>query len=351
LLKNYLEYTETKQLPEADEAGDPAETLDVGGVVAGLRAALESRGLTVMENVGTSNVRVDLAVQENDGFVLGIMVDGPRYAALPSVCDRERLLPSVLEGLRWKLSRVWAMQWHRHPDRVVERLLEELEVARSDAANEQAAADAAAEAAAIAEAAENDAIRLKDASPGESAPVLPYQQLAVTLKGTSAEFTALDANAIRGVLEAVVRAEGPIPVSEAQRRTLAHWDMSRSGKRARSKVDEAATLAADAGALRLEGRFLWPTDLEAAHVRDRSKQGPRDVSLIADEEISAALRIVAHKEIRVASLDLIKRAAKLMGFPRAGKKIQAGMRAVLEALIASGELTEENAVITVPDAG
>jgi hypothetical protein len=72
--------------------------------------------------------------------------------------------------------------------------------------------------------------------------------------------------------------------------------------------------------------------------------------LIPPEEITAALELVARKEMRIASDDLIKRAAKLMGFTRAGTKVTKGFRVVLDALLAAGGLSEEDGVITIEDA-
>ena len=71
-------------------------------------------------------MRLDLALREEDRLVLGILVDGPHYAAFPEARDRERILPSVLEGLGWRLARVWSPEWSRDPEGVLARIEEAL---------------------------------------------------------------------------------------------------------------------------------------------------------------------------------------------------------------------------------
>jgi len=102
-----------------------------------VRAWLESRGLVVVERVGRSLARIDLAVADRNrpgNYVLGIIADGPSYARAGNARDRERLRQEVLTGLGWSLHRVWSQEWIRDRDREGERILEALDRARAVAA-------------------------------------------------------------------------------------------------------------------------------------------------------------------------------------------------------------------------
>ncbi len=96
---------------------------------------LERRGLAVHRQVGCSRFRVDLAVvdpQAPGRYLLGVECDGATYHSSATARDRDRLRQEVLEGLGWRLSRVWSTDWLRNRDRQVKRVLEALERARRE---------------------------------------------------------------------------------------------------------------------------------------------------------------------------------------------------------------------------
>ncbi|MBL4848527.1 MAG: hypothetical protein JKY65_23650, partial [Planctomycetes bacterium] len=97
------------------------------------------------------------------------------------------------------------------------------------------------------------------------------------------------------------------------------------------------------------GEFFWPAGLADVPLRDRTEAGPRDVELLPPEELSAALQLVARKEFRIARQDLVKRAGRLLGFNRAGSKLKGALGAALDLIVASGALSEERGIVTVPE--
>jgi very-short-patch-repair endonuclease len=54
---------------------------------------------------------------------MGIECDGAAYHSGRSARDRDRLRQEVLEGLGWKLYRIWSTDWFRSPQREAQRLL------------------------------------------------------------------------------------------------------------------------------------------------------------------------------------------------------------------------------------
>lgn len=68
-------------------------------------------GIEVEPQVGTAGFFIDIAVkdQKNPGrYVMGIECDGATYHSLRSARDRDRLRQEVLEGLGWRLHRIWS---------------------------------------------------------------------------------------------------------------------------------------------------------------------------------------------------------------------------------------------------
>ena len=74
---------------------------------------------------GTSAQRLDLAVedpQRRGRVLVAVETDGPRYAAMSSTRDRDRLRIEQLRRLGWEHVRVWSTDLFRDPARDVARV-------------------------------------------------------------------------------------------------------------------------------------------------------------------------------------------------------------------------------------
>lgn len=103
-------------------------------VLGDLARRLRAHGLTVHEDVGTSSTPVDLAVEdpaEPGRLLLAVESDGPGYAAVPSVRDRDHLRVEQLRVRGWRHLRVWSTDVFRDPARDVSRVLDALGVRRA----------------------------------------------------------------------------------------------------------------------------------------------------------------------------------------------------------------------------
>lgn len=88
---------------------------------------LLSAGLPVVAGCGGRGCTVRLALHDPlrpERFVLAVETDGPAWAALPSVRERDRLRPERLERLGWSVHRLWTLDWLRDPEGEVERVRE-----------------------------------------------------------------------------------------------------------------------------------------------------------------------------------------------------------------------------------
>jgi very-short-patch-repair endonuclease len=75
---------------------------------------LRLAGYQVHHQVGCSGYRIDLGIIDptNPGrYQLGIECDGATYHRAATARDRDKLRQSILEGLGWKLYRVWSTDW------------------------------------------------------------------------------------------------------------------------------------------------------------------------------------------------------------------------------------------------
>jgi very-short-patch-repair endonuclease len=134
LLKAFLDYAErgpaalAEAVTEADRRGaeSPFEQ-EVGDELA-------RRGLTVHRQVGCGGYRIDIAVADpaqGGKYLLGVECDGATYHSAATARDRDRLRQAVLEGLGWRLVRVWSADWVRDRERQVRRILSALDSAKT----------------------------------------------------------------------------------------------------------------------------------------------------------------------------------------------------------------------------
>ena len=88
--------------------------------------AIRDAGYEVIYQVGVEKFRIDLGVRHPScpiGFIAGIECDGAPYHSGLSVRDRDHIRQSVLEGLGWRIYRVWSTDWFSDPARETAKLL------------------------------------------------------------------------------------------------------------------------------------------------------------------------------------------------------------------------------------
>lgn len=124
MLRDFLSYAaQGGSQPASSRAGGAPALPDP--LVADLASRLRAQGLVVHAGYGTSAQRLDLAVEDprRRGRVLvAVETDGPRYAAMSSTRDRDRLRIEQLRRLGWEHVRVWSTDLFRDPARDVARV-------------------------------------------------------------------------------------------------------------------------------------------------------------------------------------------------------------------------------------
>jgi len=87
---------------------------------------LIKNGYLVKTQVGCSGYRIDMAVKHptiEGVFVLGIECDGLSYHNVRTVRERDRLRQGILEGMGWKIYRIWSTDWVKDEKTEGEKLL------------------------------------------------------------------------------------------------------------------------------------------------------------------------------------------------------------------------------------
>lgn len=86
---------------------------------------IRAAGFEVHHQVGCSGYRIDLAVVDPESpgrYLLGVECDGATYHRAATARDRDKLRQAVLEGLGWRLHRIWSTDWWHDSDKQMEML-------------------------------------------------------------------------------------------------------------------------------------------------------------------------------------------------------------------------------------
>jgi hypothetical protein len=126
-LKNFLEFAEKGRLQ-----GEYIETRvqKDQGIMEHICQKITDAGFKYQKAVGHSNFKIDIAVinpYNEEEYLLGIMLDGEFYKQSANTKDREVAQLSVLQGLGWKLHRIWTMDWWDNREKELKKLLQLLE--------------------------------------------------------------------------------------------------------------------------------------------------------------------------------------------------------------------------------
>jgi len=294
---------------------------------------LRSWGYDVTPQVGTAGYRIDLGVrhpQQPGRFMLGVECDGAAYHSSAVARDRDRLRQEILEGLGWRLHRIWGPAWYRDRQGQEDKLrtaLEHASAGQDPSSNGSRSAP---------ERRRTESAQLDGAPPW----AVPYVVCVPQMTGSYGHpADAGEFQRLRSVVHAIVKAEAPIHTSLLARRVTQVWRCNLTG-RVREAVDGAAASLAEAHYCRLDGDVVripgTPADQQVRVPDQGDDRTRRDVADIPPHELRNAVRLLL-SDARSADVDeLLTGVRQLFGFDRTSARMYAALEQALITLIDEG---------------
>ena len=350
-LKTFLEYAEKGVIDIPRVTGREADSPFEEAVAARLR----TMDFDVDHQVGSAGFFIDLAVRDPDRpgrYVLGIECDGAAYHSARSARDRDRLRQQVLEGLGWRIHRIWSTDWFRNPG---------LELGKAEMAIQMAQVAALTRSD---DPAPEPELSGKPVQPLERAPepeveaaaprARPYRVARLELGALWGPLHETAPGTLAKWISRVVEVESPVHLDEVTLRIRTAAGVGRSGSRIRAQMRLGAQVGANQGSYRIDAQgFLWRLDHDTVEVRRRDGEiapSLRNPDMMAPEEIAAALVHAVRVSYGIAPDAAVQEAVRLFGFRRAGQKIVGSFRRVLDGLVEDGVLVRERGLLRLPDA-
>ena len=349
--KRYLKYAETDELdipiPIDKEADSPFEEE--------VADALRKLDYQVDPQIGSAGYYIDLGVKDPERpgrYLLGIECDGATYHSAQSARDRDRLRQQVLEGLGWRIHRIWSTDWFKRQNHELRKAAEAIEAAQvhvplsPEAPPENDIPDS------------NGGEKVPEPAPDITVPPVPEpQENSLTEKYKLAELSIstgglhlheVPSSTMADWIQRVVKIESPVHLDEVARRITTAVGKSRS--RSQNAVKIAVTQAARSGSVQIKGKFLYWTKQREVTVRDRSElpNASRKLELIAPEEIEVAIKQVVLDACGIDRDELTREVCWLFGFKPARAKMRQEVDRVVEGLIKDGQLILQGDSLVIP---
>ncbi len=345
-LRRYLEYVRNPAVAfeaEVSGTGEPESPFEEA-----VLAALRSRGHRVESQVGVSGYRIDLAIHsdDGDGFDLGIECDGATYHSSPAARDRDWLRQQVLEGLGWRIHRVWSTSWIRSPETELAAIEDELDLARSRPPHRSGAAPEPPEHASDErpeQAEPHDADRPEDGPPEQSATL--FDEYRRFDRHTSIEDPmSIPTHFLARLIERIVEIEQPVHFEVVVERLRTALGIRRVGSNIRKRFVGARSQATRDGAVTSDPQqFLRITGSADKSVPRRDPD--RRIGLISDEELDDGLLFVTRATFGATPVDLVRETARQFGYRRTGAGIAARLEQRIEQLLVDGRLVEQSGML------
>ncbi|RYX80499.1 DUF3320 domain-containing protein [bacterium] len=321
ILRRFLEFAKSGKLDEAVITGEEADTPfeeDVADVI-------RSFGYLADPQVGSAGFRIDIGVRHPDKpgtYLLAVECDGATYHSALWARERDRLRQDVLEHLGWRFHRIWSTDWFYNRRTEIERLRVALAEAQDNGAVVKiTGANTARQVHGI----EVPTMETFVVPPTVERTMPPYVRanfpVSSHLEPHEAPISTLGPLALR-----IVEVEGPISTDEVARRIAACFGREKAGRRilavAKQALNAQRRVASD---LHTEGDFWFvAAQRESPPVRDRSAEygATLKADAISMLEIRAALAIARDDNAGGTDADLIRFAARLLGYRRVGSDLQ-----------------------------
>ncbi len=339
-----------------------------------IAAALRDRGLVVRTDVGLSEFRVDLSISrpvDPETPVAAVLLDGPTWARRGTVGDRDGLPVEVLGGLlRWPVvERVWLPSWLREPSAVVDRLVQAVDAAPSAPALSApiplpTAALESFKGVAALRSSVTASVAVPTTSPAKPAtkpaatrtpagPVVMEGETAFVpwIPKVAGEKSVLDelpaskaARAVRRVLAAGIKAEGPIHIDRLAKLTVGAFGLNRATESRKSTLLSLLPPSA------VQGEHLWPEGMTPASYEGFRRQvssTDRPIDQVAPEEVANAMGALCRAAAGMRRDELLTQAAAVFGHKRRSAAVTAVLEQALTAALERGKLTEQpNGLLT-----
>lgn len=337
MLRSYIEFARKgeKALRPVEREEGFESTDDFCNVVAEF---LRENGYKVKQQVGCSDYKIDMAVENPDvegEYIAGIECDGLSYVQAKTARDRDHLRTTILQNMGWNLYRIWSTEWSRNTQAEKEALLDFIQsvvdkngnvthnVKQSNEESDKFLLESIA----------SETTKTIQKVSGHNPYGFSYYKEAnwweTTHTGSYDSLTRISENVLH-----IVSIEQPMHIELLYKRMGASFTTGKATESVKNTIDEAIAKRLKGRVIVDEDRFIRLFPLTPATVRIPEQYAtPRPIEYIHIEEIAAAMIEIVKNSFGITEEDLATECARAFGFERKGPKIKVRTDAAIKYLV------------------
>lgn len=299
-------------------------------------------GYIVKTQVGSSGYRIDMAIVDPESpgrFLLGVECDGATYHSSKTARDRDRLRQQILEGLGWKIHRIWSRDWVFNQEKEIIKIKQAVEEAKK---NLNKHIDFISKEGPELESS-NLLSDIKKIDNSLSPNLKKYKALELNFLGNSTEFYhPSNDSIIANTIYKIVMHQSPVHISSVIKNITTAWSMNKVGAKSQNRVRTIINSFSDH--IRLDNNeFLWNTEMKIPLVRIPGEL--READEISIEEFAEAALYCLTNSFSAEREELIKFVAKLFEFSRTTGNIKDRINQSIDMYLKQNIFIEENNLI------
>ena len=346
-LKHYLEFAikgpralVEQSMPTGLEPDSPFETAVI--------RVLRNHNWVVHPQVGCSGYRIDIGVVDPRApgrYLVGIECDGRTYHSGATARDRDRLRQHILEGLGWRIHRIWSTDWWLNPEGEVKKITERLQAILEEddlPANESQVHGITTDVAEDTTSASTSEEAPSVETAGTALPV--YAPVTLHTTSPDAFYEYRTAPLLTKQMSRVIDGEGPVSEAVLFRKVTRAWGLERTGSRI---VERLKALVPPSASRTHEDQntFYWPKSVQHGalsyfRIADETVSSKRHIDEVCIEEISALVLQVLHQAGSAPRQDVARSVCRLVGMAAATATAVARVSLAIHNLKASGKVSE-----------
>lgn len=298
---------------------------------------LENNGYKVQKQVGCSDYKIDIAIENPDvdgEFIAGIECDGISYVQAKTARDRDHLRRTVLENMGWNLYRVWSTEWCRNPKSEGEALISFIQFVFDKNGNathtvkQSNENDTGVSIDAIATEAVKPIEKMSTQNPYGFAYYKEAYWWDTEHSGSHDNLTRISENILY-----IVSVEQPMHMELLYKRLGPSFTTGKATEGVRKTIDEAISKKLSGRVVIDSDKFIRELPLSPITVRIPGEYDtPRPMEFISTEEVALAMIRIISNSFGITEEDLASECARVFGFERKGPKIKAKTDAAIKYL-------------------
>lgn len=310
-----------------------------------IKKELKKKNIDCDIQVGNSGFKIDVAVcdpDDNQRYVLAILIDTNDESRIKTARDREICQPSVLNALNWNVMKIWTIDWYNDKAQCIEKILSEIEKSKAPKKQEEEKPKIEIKME-VANSDESNSVSGLYANPN-AVRKEDYLQANFDDCGVGAiQFNNVNNfGKIKSQILQIIDSESPILLSYLSKRICSNWGISRITAAVSNTIDKVISELDVKKTSENDDIVLWSNEIDSEKYLSFRVDDARESTEIPLVEYANAVKYVLQTELSLPLDDLKRNTAKQLGFSKLGARVSDLIDMAMSQLVTKQGIVEKD---------